>query len=108
MHESAFLHFASFAAAQHFGLSDALRTLGRLGRLLPFPPMGRVHVNPLFGFGLDPSVCNATARKHQGMRAVPIKNGKFNIAVDRRLRYIFPHSLLLRRDNTPRLDLDQD
>jgi len=70
--------------------------------------MGRVHVNPFFALGLDPSVCNATARKHQGMGAVPINDGEFDISVDRRLRYIFPHSLLLRRDNTPRLDLDQD
>jgi hypothetical protein len=40
-----------------------------------------MHVNPLLGFGLDPSACNATARKHQSMRAVPIDDGEFKITV---------------------------
>jgi hypothetical protein len=41
-----------------------------------------MHANPLLGFGLDPSACNATARKHQSMRAVPIDDGEFKITVN--------------------------
>ena len=57
--------------------------------------MGRVHVNPFFGLGLDPSVCNATAREHQSMGAVPINDGELKITVDWCFRYIVPHLLLL-------------
>ena len=33
---------------------------------------------------IDPSAENPAARKHEGMRAVPIEDGQFKMAVERR------------------------
>ncbi len=41
-----------------------------LGAFLPFAPVGRTHVDLLFGFRVDPAPQDATTRKHKRMRAV--------------------------------------
>ena len=57
----------------------------------PFPPMGRPHVEPLFGLHFHPAVENAAAREHERMRAIIIDDGQFKIAVERRGGYFLPH-----------------
>jgi len=43
--------------------------------------MRGLHVNPLSGFRLDPSVKNTTARKYETVDAVVINDSKFKIAI---------------------------
>jgi hypothetical protein len=42
----------------------------------PFPPARRVHVDPRFGFGVDPATENAAAWKRKSMRTVVIDDGQ--------------------------------
>jgi len=53
--------------------------------------MGRAHVDPLFGFSVNPTGENPPARENEGMRAVPVKNGQFEIAVEGRTGDRLPH-----------------
>ena len=44
--------------------------------------MRRLHVNPLSGSRLDPSVKNTMARKNESVGAVVINDSEFKIAVE--------------------------
>jgi hypothetical protein len=44
--------------------------------------MGRPHLNPLAGVGLDPAIGGATTGKHQGMFAIVIAYGKLDVATE--------------------------
>ena len=61
-----------------------------LARVLPFAPMGRLHVEPLLSFRLRPTAKNTPARKHKRMYAIVVDDGQFQIAVERRGGYGLP------------------
>jgi len=44
-------------------------------RRWPYPPVCRPHLNPLISFGCDPSADNATTRKCDSVRTVPVDDG---------------------------------
>ena len=67
---------------------------------LPFAPMGRPHVQPLFGFHLHPSVENAAAREYERVRPVVINDGQLKIAVERRGGYLLPHRVRMTAEST--------
>ncbi len=56
----------------------------------PFPPVRRPHLNDLPCFRLDPSMQDASARKHQRVRAVRVEDSKLKVTVERRRRYRMP------------------
>jgi hypothetical protein len=69
--------------------------------------MGGSHIDALFGVSIDPSAENATAWKYQGVLAVPLDDGQFKIAVERRARYGLPlHTNLMDCLRRGRFDLD--
>jgi hypothetical protein len=45
--------------------------------------MGWAHIDVLLVRGADPAIWNASARKREGMLAILIKDGQFEIAVKR-------------------------
>lgn len=57
--------------------------------------MGRPHVDPLFGFRADPAGENPPAREDERVRAITIKNGELEIAVEGRAGDRLPHARLL-------------
>jgi hypothetical protein len=67
-----------------------------------------VHVDPLFGFRVDPSVESAPAGKHQSMRTVILDYGKLEIVAERRGGYGLPHLGNMRRRNSWYFDLDHN
>ena len=50
---------------------------------LPFPPVGRVYIDPLLGRRVDPATGSATGRKRERKRVTQY-HSKFEIAVERR------------------------
>ena len=61
--------------------------------MCPFPltPMRGSYVNPLPRFRVDPSGQNPPARENERMRAVPVDDGQFEIAIERRAGNGLPH-----------------
>ena len=53
--------------------------------------MGWPHVDPLFGFRVDPAGENPVAREHERVRAVTVNDGEFEISVEGRTRDGLPH-----------------
>lgn len=70
--------------------------------------MRRLHFDPAFGGRIQPSAGNASAGKHQRMRATRIDNGQFEIAVERRAADRPPHKRKIGPWCAKSLDLDQD
>jgi hypothetical protein len=67
----------------------------------------RPHLNPFVSFGSDPSTDNATTGKRNSLKAVFFNDGDFKITDVRRRRYRLPiHIKIIRRQPTPRFDLD--
>jgi hypothetical protein len=52
--------------------------------------MCRADVNRPFGFCVDPSAEDAPARKHERVRALPVDDRQFKVAIERRGRYGVP------------------
>jgi hypothetical protein len=52
-----------------------------LAWLLPFATMRGPHVDAFFSFGIDPTVEDATAWKHESMHAVVADDCEFKIAI---------------------------
>jgi hypothetical protein len=63
-----------------------------LAAVLPFAPMGRIDIEPLARFPPDPAVGNAPASKYQGVLAMLVDDGKFDLAVEGRGRGGLPHA----------------
>ena len=57
---------------------------------MPFPPMGRPHVNELPGFRVDPPPKDTSAGKDKGMRTVSAQDREFDVAVEWCSRYGVP------------------
>ena len=77
-----------------------------LGLARPLAPVGRVHIDPLVGFGVNPTTGGATGRKRERERLTQY-HSKFEIAVERRSWYRFPlHNGIICRDKIRRIDLD--
>ncbi len=53
--------------------------------------MGRSHIQPLLGGRVYPAALNTPARKNQRMLAILVDYGKFQIAIERRIRGSLPH-----------------
>ena len=63
--------------------------------------MRRLHIHSFFGFRLDPSVENATARKNESVGPVVTDDGQFEIAVKWRFGYWLPlHAGSVERSNS--------
>lgn len=69
--------------------------------------MGRPHVDPLLGFGIDPPGENPAARKHERVRALAVEDGELKVAVEGRAGDRLPHARLVETSRPGRLDLDQ-
>ena len=52
--------------------------------------MGRMHVDGLAGFGLDPTTQDTSAGKDQRMRTIVIKDSQLKITIERCRRYRLP------------------
>lgn len=52
--------------------------------------MGRTHLDPSFGLSANPAAKGAAAWKDQRVRAVPVDDGHFEIALEWRVRYRLP------------------
>ena len=64
------------------GQSTRWRAVG-LGLALPFPPVRRVHINPLLGRRVNHLTGNATDRKRERVRVCQY-HSKFKVAIERR------------------------
>ena len=62
--------------------------------LPPVAPVGRPHVDALFGFRVDPAGENTPAREHERVRALAVEDGEFEVAVERRAGDRLPHARL--------------
>jgi hypothetical protein len=69
--------------------------------------MRGLDVDPPSGLRAHPAAENATAGKDKGVHAIPLDDGQFKIAFERRARYGLPlHGNLMRRRQRARFDLD--
>lgn len=52
--------------------------------------MGRVYLDPLLSFCINPAAKDAADRKREGVRAIIVDNRDFKVAVEWSGRYRFP------------------
>ena len=99
-----FPKFVSELVARFYELRK--RALVAAGR--PFAPVSRAHVQPLAAVRIHPARGDTPAGKNQGMRPIPVEDGQFDIAVDRRGRYGVPHQARVSALRRRRIEIYQN
>jgi hypothetical protein len=65
--------------------------------------MGRMYLNPMFGFSVYPPACDAPTREHDDVLLAIFNHGKDQIAVKRSLGCFAPHGDIFQPFRKPAL-----